>query len=110
MGTFGGAQPQQIGAGMARFVVRGTVRDETGNPVEGAAVRLNEEVVYTNSGGEFFLRVKHPERYAVSVATEEFLLPGNWEVVSAPANIVASAEKQATSIEIVLRRSASDQR
>jgi len=103
MGTFGGAQPQQIGSGMARFVVRGRVRDETGNPVEGAAVRLNQEVVYTNSAGEFFLRVKHPERYAVSVALEEFLLPGNWQVVSAPTSIVASNEKQTASIEIVLR-------
>ena len=92
---------------MARYVVRGTVRDETGNPVEGAALRLNEEVVYTNSAGEFLLRDKHPERYTIAVVTEEFLLPGRWEVVNAPATIVASDEKHAVGIAIVLRPASS---
>jgi hypothetical protein len=109
MGTFGGAQPQQIGGSMARYVVRGTVRDETGNPVEGAALRLNEELVYTNSAGQFFVRIKHPERYTLSVATDEFLLPGRWEVVKAPANILAGDEKDAVSVEIVLRPVSSTQ-
>ncbi|MFL5513899.1 MAG: carboxypeptidase-like regulatory domain-containing protein, partial [Gemmatimonadales bacterium] len=104
MGTFGGIQPQQIGGTMARYVVQGTVRDESGNPVDGAAVKLNDEVVYTNSVGEFFVRVKHPEHYTLAVATEEFLLPGRWEVVSAPSTVVASNEKQVSAVEIVLRR------
>ena len=104
MGTFGGIQPQQIGGTMARYVVQGTVRDESGNPVDGAAVKLNDEVVYTNSAGEFFVRVKHPEHYTLAVATEEFLLPGRWEVVSAPGTVVASNEKQISAVEIVLRR------
>jgi hypothetical protein len=104
MGSFGGIQPQQIGGTMARYVVQGTVRDESGNPVEGAAVKLNDGVVYTNSTGEFFIRVKHPEHYTLAVATEEFLLPGRWEVVSAPTTVVAMNEKQVTAVEIVLRR------
>lgn len=104
MGSFGGIQPQQIGGAMARYVVQGTVRDESGNPVEGAAVKLNDGVVYTNSTGEFFIRVKHPEHYTLAVATEEFLLPGRWEVVSAPTTVVAMNEKQVTAVEIVLRR------
>ena len=79
-------------------------RDESGNPVDGAAVKLNDEVVYTNSAGEFFVRVKHPEHYTLTVATEEFLLPGRWEVVSAPGTVVASNEKQISAVEIVLRR------
>jgi hypothetical protein len=103
MGTFGGVQPQQIGGSMARYVVQGTVRDETGNPVEGAAVRLNQELVYTNSVGEFFLRVKHPEQYSLAVPLDEFLLPGRWEVVSAPGSVAATEEKQATAVQIVLR-------
>ncbi|MFL5449285.1 MAG: carboxypeptidase-like regulatory domain-containing protein [Gemmatimonadales bacterium] len=104
MGSFGGIQPQRIGGSMARYVVQGTVRDDSGNPVEGAAVKLNDEVVYTNSAGEFFVRVKHPEHYTLAVATEEFLLPGRWEVVSAPSTVVANNEKQVTALEIVLRR------
>jgi hypothetical protein len=104
MGSFGGIQPQQIGGTMARYVVQGTVRDESGNPVDGAAVKLNDEVVYTNSAGEFFVRVKHPEHYTLTVATEEFLLPGKWEVVRAPTTVLATNEKQVSAVEIVLRR------
>jgi hypothetical protein len=103
LGTFGGAQPQQIGGSMARYLVRGTVRDESGNPVEGAALHLNEQVVYTNSAGEFFLRAKHPQRYSLAVALDEFLLPGKWEVVLVPGELTAAEEKQAGSTEIVLR-------
>jgi hypothetical protein len=103
MGTLGGVQPQQIGPRMARYVVRGTVRDEAGNPVEGAAVDLGGEVVYTNSAGEFFLRAKHPELYRISVLSGEFLLPGQWEIVSAPAQVSASEEDKASPVRIVLR-------
>jgi hypothetical protein len=103
MGALGGVQPQQIGRGMARYVVRGTVRDEAGNPVEGAAIDLDGEVVYTNSGGEFFLRAKHPQLYRITVLSGEFLLPGRWEVVSAPAQVNASEEDKASAVRIVLR-------
>ncbi|HYF40187.1 MAG TPA: carboxypeptidase-like regulatory domain-containing protein [Gemmatimonadales bacterium] len=106
MGTFGGAQPQQIGGRMARYVVRGRVRDDQGAPIEGAAVELGGEVVYTNSTGDFFLRARHPERYAVKVLLNEFLLPGHWEVVSAPATVMAEVESRALSFTIVLRRPA----
>jgi hypothetical protein len=59
--------------------------------------------VFTNSAGEFFFRAKHPEHYAVAVLTDQFLLPGRWQVVSAPASVVASSEKDARPIQVVLR-------
>ena len=105
MGSFGGAQPQQVGGRMARYVIRGAVRDEAGAPVEGAAVDIGGEVVFTNSGGEFFLRVGRPTRSPVKVLTAEFLLPGQWEVVSAPADVEAGPESRA-GIEIILRHPA----
>ena len=103
LGTFGGAQPQQISGGMARFVVRGTVQDELGNPVEGAALAIDREVVYTNSAGEFFLRARHPQRYSVKLLLGEFLLPGQWEIVSAPDQVTAADEKVAAPIRFVVR-------
>jgi hypothetical protein len=103
MGALGGIQPQWIGPRMARYVVRGTVRDEAGSAVEGAAIDFDGEVVYTNSAGEFFLRAKHPQLYRVSVLSGEFLLPGKWEVVSAPAQVSASEEDKASPVRIVLR-------
>lgn len=104
MGSFGGVQPQQVGSGrMARYVIRGTVRDESGNPIEGAAVDLGGEVVFTNSTGQFLLRVKRPNRYAVTVLPAEFLLPGQWEVASAPTDVMAAEESRAGQVEIILR-------
>lgn len=103
MGSFGGAQPQQIGGGMARYVVRGIVRDDQGSPIEGAAVELNGEVVYSNSAGEFFLRTKHPQHYPIKVLLGEFLLPGEWEIVSAPETATAEDERRAAPVIIVLR-------
>jgi len=103
LGTFGGAQPQQIGGRVSRYVVRGSVQDELGHPVEGAALALNGEVVYTNSAGEFFLRTRYPQRYSLKLLIEEFLLPGAWEVVSAPDQVTAAEDAKATPVRIVLR-------
>lgn len=102
MGSFGGMQPQQVGGRMARYVIRGTVRDEEGNPVEGAAVGIGDAVVFTNSAGQFFHRLGRPGRSPMAVLTSEFLLPGQWEVVSAPAEALAGSE-DGTGIDIILR-------
>jgi hypothetical protein len=103
MGSFGGAQPQQIGGRMSQYVIRGKVRDTAGNPVEGAALDFGGELVFTNSSGEFLLRVRRPSRYALTVLPAEFLLPGVWEVLSAPDEVTASAEPRAVPLEIILR-------
>jgi len=39
-----------------RYIVRGRVQDEMGNPVEGAALLVGEELVITNASGEFLVR------------------------------------------------------
>lgn len=103
MGSFGGVQPQQIGGPLARYVIRGTVRDQTGTPIEGAAVDLGGEVIFTNSSGEFFLRAKHPRRFPLKILPEEFLLPGRWELISAPDEVIASEEGLSGAINIILR-------
>jgi hypothetical protein len=83
-------------------VIRGVVRDEEGHAVEGAAVEIGGEVVFTNSTGEFFLRVGRPTRSPVKVLLGEFLLPGQWEVVSAPVEVEAGPETR-PGMEIILR-------
>jgi hypothetical protein len=105
MGAFGGVQPNRVGgAVLGRYIVRGVVRDEAGAPVEGAALELGGQVTFTNSSGEFFVRARRPHRYALVVKLEEFLLPGRWRVVAAPAEVRAEAEDGAGTVEIVLQR------
>jgi hypothetical protein len=109
MGSFGGVQPQQVGGRIARYVIRGSVKDEAGAAVEGAALDFDGEVVFTNSSGEFLLRARRPILYRLAVLTGEFLLPGNWEVVTAPGEVTAADEARAESITIVLRRALAHQ-
>ena len=106
MGGMGGVQPQQVGTGgaMGRYVVRGVVRDEQGRPVEGAALDVGDEVVFTNSAGEFFIRVRRPRQYDVTVRLEDFLFPGHWEVVSGPGQVKAQPEGAAPGLVVILRR------
>jgi hypothetical protein len=104
MGQFGAAPPQQIGGRISDYVVRGRVLDDAGQPVEGAAIQLGGETVYTNSRGEFLLRTRRPQRYQPAVLLQDFLLPGRWQVRSVPAEVTAQPESRAQAIEIILER------
>ena len=105
LGSSTGAQPLvPAGGGIARYVVRGTVRDADGAPVEGAALEIGGQVVFTNADGVFFLRDSRMRRLPVTVLPREFLLPGRWDVVVAPPMAESRPEKQAAGLEIVLRR------
>ncbi len=106
LGDFGGAQPQLIGTGarLDHFVLRGHVEDELGAPVEGAAIDLDGDVAYTDSQGNFLVRAPRPKRYAVRVRLEDFLLPGTWEVIDAPAQAQAGSEGRDQPLQVRLRR------
>ena len=70
-----------------KFVIGGSVVDEHGEPVEGAAIQLQGgAVVYSDSQGKFFARVKHDKPAALVVLVQEFAAPGRWVVTSCPAN------------------------
>jgi outer membrane protein OmpA-like peptidoglycan-associated protein len=105
MGGWTGAEPVPTGAGgIARYLVRGTVRDELGDPVEGAALDLGGQLVFANASGAFFLRTNRPRRLPLAVRLDEFLLPGRWELVSAPELVEARTEGNAPVLAVVLRR------
>jgi hypothetical protein len=76
-----------------KFVIAGAVIDEHGQPVEGAAIQLQGgAVVYSNSQGEFFVRVKHDKPAALMILLQEFAAPGRWSVTTCPAVAVPGAE------------------
>ena len=89
-----------------RYVVRGIVVDETGAPFEGAAIEVGDGFVVTNSRGEFMVRVPRPGEQTLRVVLEEFVVPGEFEVVTAPASVVAQTEELARPMTIVVRRKA----
>lgn len=89
---------------IAKFVVQGVVKDEQGNPVEGAALHIGKEVVYSDSSGAFLMRTGKHGPFPLSVVPDEFITNGVYETVSAPSAVRAETDDAAAPLEIVIRR------
>jgi hypothetical protein len=100
----GAEAPPQAAFGIHEYVIRGLVEDQNGAPVRGAALRIGEDLVFTDSRGSFFARQKKERPYAIEVLTDEFLAPGRYEVLTAPDQVVAGPEDAPGEVRIVVRR------
>lgn len=101
-GAAAGPPPMAISFG--KYMVRGRVVDADGTPLRGVALRIDEDVVYTDSLGEFFARKGKHHAYPLEVVLDEFLIPGRFEIVSAPTQVMAAPEDRASPVTITLRR------
>ena len=90
--------------GGPKFLVEGVVKDMNGNPVEGAALHIGREVVFTDGSGRFLKRFHRHGPFQVRVLPGEFLFSGSFEVVQAPSEVRADSEDRAADIAIVVRR------
>jgi len=88
---------------MSEFAVSGRVVDEDNNPVSGAALRIDGELAFTNSAGAFFVRKKKIRSYHLEIAFTDFLVPGVFEVVSAPAAVVPTKQENGNAALITIR-------
>ena len=73
------------------------------------AIQLKErhfgkEVIYSDSTGAFLVRMKKHGPFPVSIAPEEFIANGLYEMVSAPSTVRAETEDAAANLQIVIRR------
>ena len=98
----GGNRPVEIK--FERYIVEGTVVDESGVAVEGAAINVGGSTVFTDSQGRFFVRRSSKRAAAVRVLVDEFLAAGQFEVVSTPAMVTPRVERESTPVRIVVRR------
>ena len=87
-----------------RYIACGHVLDDLGRPVEGAAIRLGGQVIFTNTDGEFFIRLKKAANLPLEVVFEEFLNTAAFQLISAPRAIAASPDGAGSEAVIVLRR------
>jgi hypothetical protein len=95
-----GASPETFN--FPKYVVRGHVRDEAGTPIEGAALRIGDQVVYTNAFGEFILRQTKAGPLRFEVVLPEFMNALSFRVVTAPASVTAEPEDSASDVLVVL--------
>lgn len=84
--------------------VHGRVLNPEGQPIEGAAVRVGAEMAFTDSDGNFIVRVKKSGELDLKIAFDEFTTPGNYVVVQAPPTVKAVRDDSAELYKIILRR------
>jgi len=89
---------------IAKYVVQGTVKDDQSNPVEGAALHIGKQIAYTDSSGHFMVRFSKRGPFPLSVAPEEFITNGFYQVVSAPSQVRAEFEDTSSEVQVVIRR------
>jgi hypothetical protein len=87
-----------------KYLIQGLVKDDQGMPVEGAALHIAKQVAYSDSTGHFQVRFSKHGPFPLSVALNEFITTGIYEVVSAPSEVRAESEDTATDTQIVIRR------
>jgi hypothetical protein len=84
-------------------MVHGIVVDERGLPVRGAAIRVDGDLVYTDSNGRFFVRKPKGRICAIEVSLKDFLTPLLYAVVSAPQTLKPQPEGWGSDAIIVVR-------
>ena len=89
---------------IAKYLVQGIVKDDQSNPVEGAALHIGKQIVYTDSSGHFMVRFSKRGPFPLSVAPEEFITNGFYQVVSAPSQVRAEPEDNSSEVQVVIRR------
>ena len=90
---------------LENYLIQGQVTTPNGLPIYGAAIRIGKEVLYSDRDGRFFARERKPGHYKVEVAPSEFIATGDFTIVSAPEDAVATKDPAAPAIVIVLSRS-----
>jgi len=98
------AAPKVPEFGIPDNVIRGTVQDDAGAAISGAALQIGDELVLTDSQGAFFVRMKKAKDYPIVILYDEFLGPVRYEALYVPTQAAAQPEAHAASVSIVLRR------
>lgn len=89
---------------ISKYVIQGVVVDDQGAPVEGAALHIGRQFAYTDSSGHFLVRFSKRGSFPFSIAPEEFITNGVYQVVSAPSEVHSESEEGATDVQVVVRR------
>lgn len=97
-----GAAPGSRQISMGEMEMRGRVVDQSGRPVEGAALMINQMPVYTGEDGFFSVRERHRRSHPLTVLPDQFLDGRQYRVVSAPESIRSGESEDGAPVTIVV--------
>ncbi|MBI4165034.1 MAG: hypothetical protein HY508_04800 [Acidobacteria bacterium] len=103
-GAMGGAPGPMTAVSFHKYLVQGKVVDEAGKPIRGAALRIDGDVVFSDSDGVFLSRRRRSGMVKLEILLDQFITPGKFEVISAPSPVKSEPEDSAHEINVVLRR------
>ena len=90
--------------GLGINVIQGKVVDELAMPVEGAALRIGKQRIYSGPDGAFFYREKHARSHSFDVLVDEFVGMGSFAVRAAPRQVKSGREIEANYISVIICR------
>lgn len=96
-----------IRASIGPVLVRGRVIDIAGDPIAGAALMIDQLLVYTNDDGFFYIRERKPHSHELKVLVDQFLSGGSYRVVTAPATIRSAYEGNEPEMAVIVERTPS---
>lgn len=109
--TFGARAPRggdaNLGVHVGNSVLTGSVVDEGGIPISGAALLIDAHHLYTGADGTFSFRERHSSPHLLRVLPEEFLTPGSFIVTSAPGHVSSQPDGEVRPVRIVVSRHSS---
>jgi len=99
-----GAENNLLHADLGPNVVHGTVVDVENRPVPGAALMIDQLLVYTDDEGMFYVRERKPREHEIKVMMNQFLDGFAYRVVSAPATVRSSVRSDEPGPVIIVER------
>jgi hypothetical protein len=89
-------------SGLGRYLLAGCVVDSRDQPVEGAAILIDDTPLYTDSAGCFSMYENRPHTHRLGVALDGFLSGGEWEVISKPATISSTNDARQFDPQVIV--------
>jgi hypothetical protein len=87
-----------------KYMVRGIVKDQEGNPVSGAAVQIGSDLIFTDGEGQFLYRSRKHKQMSFKIVPGQFLTTGFFEVVQAPTAVSCGKENEVQDVIVIVRR------
>ncbi len=93
-----------VRASIGSMLLRGRVLDTAGRPIVGAALMIDQLIVYTDDDGFYYIRERKAHDHHLRVMVNQFLGGGAYRVVSAPTVVRSTYDMNSPDTVIVVER------